>query len=126
MQKEGKSCCLSETREILLTADTMDAYIALFGLNDQNVAMIEQECSVSIALRGNHLMIQGDAANLPVAEKALRILFDLRGQLRSVGFHILCKLRRNIPDILRNIDIAESLHIFRRQIRRVRFNHDAV
>ena len=77
MQKEGKSCCLSETREILLTADTMDAYIALFGLNDQNVAMIEQECSVSIALRGNHLMIQGDAANLPVAEKALRILFDL-------------------------------------------------
>ena len=30
----------------------MDAYMSLFGLNDQNVALIEQECGVSIALRG--------------------------------------------------------------------------
>ena len=60
-----------------VTADTMDAYIALFGLNDQNVAMIEQECSVNIALRGEHLVIQGDSSQIPVVEKALNILFDL-------------------------------------------------
>jgi phosphate starvation-inducible PhoH-like protein len=62
---------------MILTADTMDAYIALFGLNDQNIAMIEQECSVNIALRGEHLVIQGDSSQIPVVEKALNILFDL-------------------------------------------------
>ena len=62
---------------MILTADSMDAYIALFGLNDQNIAMLEQECSVSIALRGNRLVIQGEGDHLSVAEKALRILFDL-------------------------------------------------
>ena len=72
-----KSCCLTETREMILTADSMDAYIALFGLNDQNIAMLEQECSVGIALRGNRLVIQGEGDHLSVAEKALRILFDL-------------------------------------------------
>lgn len=69
--------CLADTREIVLTADTMDAYIALFGLNDQNIAMIEQECSVSIALRGNHLVIQGDEDHLSVAEQTLQMLFDM-------------------------------------------------
>ena len=74
---EGKSCCLTETREMILNADTMDAYITLFGLNDQNIAMIEQECSVNVALRGNRLVIQGDTDHLSVAEKALHILFDM-------------------------------------------------
>lgn len=60
-----------------MSADTMDAYISLFGLNDQNIAMIEQECSVSIALRGNHLSIQGDEEHLCIAEKAIRILLDM-------------------------------------------------
>ena len=69
--------CLADTREIVLTADTMDAYIALFGLNDQNIAMIEQECSVNISLRGNHLVIQGDEDHLSVAEQTLQILFDM-------------------------------------------------
>ena len=44
---------MTDTREIVLTADTMDAYIALFGLNDRNVSMIEQECSVHIALQSS-------------------------------------------------------------------------
>ena len=34
---------MTETREMILNADTMDAYITLFGLNDQNIAMIEQD-----------------------------------------------------------------------------------
>ena len=75
---------MTETREIVLSADTMDAYIALFGLNDQNIAMIEQECSVSIALRGNCLVIQGDGPQLAVAEKAIRILFDMINRNESV------------------------------------------
>lgn len=68
---------MTESREIVLTADTMDAYIALFGLNDQNISVIEQECSVHIALRGNHLVIQGDPDRLAFAEKTVQILFDM-------------------------------------------------
>lgn len=68
---------MTESREIVLTADTMDAYIALFGLNDQNISVIEQECSVDIALRGNHLVISGDPDHLSFAEKTVQILFDM-------------------------------------------------
>ena len=73
-------CCLAETREILLSSDTMDAYIALFGLNDQNIAMIEQECSVSIALRENHLVLHGSEENIHIAEKAIKVLLDMIGR----------------------------------------------
>jgi phosphate starvation-inducible PhoH-like protein len=68
---------LTDTREIVLTADTMDAYIALFGLNDRNISMIEQECSVHIALRGNQLQIQGEAEHLRIAEETIHILFGM-------------------------------------------------
>ena len=68
---------MTDTREIVLTADTMDAYIALFGLNDRNISVIEQECSVHIALRGNHLLLQGDEAHLSLAEETIRILFGM-------------------------------------------------
>ena len=75
---------MPETREIILTADTMDAYIALFGLNDQNIAMIEQECSVNITLRGNCLLIQGEEERISLAEKSVRILFDMINRNESV------------------------------------------
>ncbi len=68
---------MTETREMILTADTMDAYITLFGLNDQNIALIEQECSVNIALRGNRLVIRGSDEPLSVAEKTLTVLLDM-------------------------------------------------
>ena len=73
---------MTDTREIVLTADTMDAYIALFGLNDRNISIIEQECSVHIALRGNHLLIQGDVEHLNLAEETIRILIFFITNLR--------------------------------------------
>ena len=68
---------MTETHELVLTADTMDAYIALFGLNDQNISVLEQECSVQISLRGSRLQIRGDDEHLQLAEETLRILFDM-------------------------------------------------
>ena len=68
---------MTETREMILDADTMDAYIALFGMNDQNIAMIEQECSVCAALRGNHLVLKGDPEHLDLANQAVSILLDM-------------------------------------------------
>lgn len=76
---------MSDTREMILTADTMDAYISLFGLNDQNISLIEQECSVIVSIRGNCLQIQGnDKEHLSLAEKVISILFDLIAQNETV------------------------------------------
>ena len=75
---------MTDEREIVLTADTMDAYIALFGLNDQNISVIEQECSVHIALRGNHLIIQGEDEHLRTAEETVKILFDMINRNETV------------------------------------------
>ena len=62
----------------------MDAYIALFGLNDRNVSVIEQECSVNIALRGNHLLIQGDSEHLEIAEQTIQVLFGMISRNEAV------------------------------------------
>lgn len=50
---------MSEARKILLDMDSMDAYLSLFGMNDQHVALLEQECGVTIALRGSELYLMG-------------------------------------------------------------------
>ena len=64
-------------REIALNADSMDAYVSLFGLNDQNIALIEQECAVTVALRGNRLTIMGEEDRLDLAEQVIRTLFSM-------------------------------------------------
>ncbi|MBQ4579359.1 MAG: PhoH family protein [Clostridia bacterium] len=61
----------------------MDAYMTLFGFNDQNVALIEQECSVSISLRGAELHISGEEMDVQLAESVILKLMDMirRGDL---------------------------------------------
>ena len=68
---------MSEDIDLELSADSMDAYVALFGLNDQNVALIEQECNVSIALRNNHLVISGLDHDRIFAQKVIILLLEL-------------------------------------------------
>lgn len=55
----------------------MDAYVSLFGLNDQNVALIEQECSVSVSLRRNHLVISGREQDRILAQKVILLLLEM-------------------------------------------------
>ena len=100
---EGKFADLTDTREIVLTADTMDAYIALFGLNDRNISVIEQECSVNIALRGNHLLIQGDSDHLELAEQTIQILFGMISRNESVDrLRIRYVISMGMRTVLRN------------------------
>ena len=63
---------MTEDLELELSADSMDAYVALFGLNDQNIALIEQECAVSVALRRNHLVITGTEHDTLLARQVRR------------------------------------------------------
>ena len=55
----------------------MDAYVSLFGLNDQNIALIEQECNVSIALRRNHLVITGEERDKHLAQQVIMLLLEM-------------------------------------------------
>ena len=75
---------MTADREFELSADSMDAYVALFGLNDQNIALIEQEFNVTVALRRNHLIISGNEENLRLAEKVISVLLEMIKRNESV------------------------------------------
>lgn len=70
-------------RKIPLTLDSMDAYMSLFGLNDQNVALVEQECGVTVSLRGSELFLTGEAEDAGLAESVILKLLEMirRGDL---------------------------------------------
>ena len=55
----------------------MDAYVSLFGLNDRNIALIEQECNVTVALRRNHLVITGENNDIGIARNVILHLLEL-------------------------------------------------
>ena len=74
---------MTETRKIPLMLDSMDAYMSLFGLNDQNVALVEQECGVAVSLRGSELLLTGEAEDAGLAESVILKLLEMirRGDL---------------------------------------------
>ena len=80
---ERRTSFLTETRKIPLTLDSMDAYTSLFGLNDQNVALVEQECGVTVSLRGSELFLTGEAEDAGLAESVILKLLEMirRGDL---------------------------------------------
>lgn len=68
---------MAEDLDLEMSADSMDAYVSLFGLNDQNVALIEQECNVSVSLRRNHLVISGSEQDRILAQKVITVLLEM-------------------------------------------------
>ena len=64
--------------------DAFDTCVALFGLNDRNVKLLEESLQVSIHLRNNELHISGDKENTQIAE---RVIHELLAQLNA-GDHI--------------------------------------
>ncbi len=62
---------------LLLSLDHTDLYVTLFGMNDRNMAVLEQELNVTVSLRGNELVITGDAAVAALAERVIGKLLML-------------------------------------------------
>lgn len=56
--------------------ESMDQTMALFGLNDLNVRLIEEKLNVRVSLRGNQLHVQGDEANRQVAINVFERMLD--------------------------------------------------
>ena len=75
--EKGRNLLLTQAKKMLLSVDSMDAYMSLFGFNDQNVALIEQECGVTIALRGAELTITGEAEDTELAASVIEKLVDM-------------------------------------------------
>ncbi len=74
---------MTGTKKIPLTLDTMDAYMSLFGMNDQNVALLEMECGVHVSLRESELNITGEEEDAALAESVIVKLLEMirRGEL---------------------------------------------
>ena len=66
-----------EIFKMTLGLDSLDAYMSLFGMNDQNTALIEQECGVTISLRGADLMITGEYDNTQLAATVIDKLLQM-------------------------------------------------
>ena len=61
-----------------LSTQSMDAYLSLFGMNDQNITLVEQECRVAVSLQGNALVVSGENEDdIACAAETIRILLDL-------------------------------------------------
>ncbi len=66
-----------------LTLEHMELYMSLFGLNDRNMAALEQELDVSVSLREKELMVQGDKSQTALAEQVIQKLLEMlrRGEM---------------------------------------------
>ena len=92
------------TQILDLSTEKMEAYIALFGMNDQHIALIEQECGVSVALRGSSLIISGDDENTSVAKQTILFLLEMIRRKEIVDRvrirYVLSMIREGNTDLL--------------------------
>ena len=62
---------------MLLTLENIDAYQKLFGMNDRNMSVLEQELNVTAMLRGQDLRFSGEPENVALAEQIVERLLTL-------------------------------------------------
>ena len=72
------------SRKMPLSVESMDACMSLLGANDQHLAVLEQECGVTIALRGSELHISGDEASVELAQCVIEKLLSLLRQGEAI------------------------------------------
>ncbi|MGI6634329.1 MAG: PhoH family protein [Christensenellales bacterium] len=76
-----------ELTSLPLQIRTMDTCQAMFGMNDQNIRVLEDELRVTIHMHNGQLVAHGDAANVHMAEDILDKLQNLleRGEQVDIG-----------------------------------------
>ena len=60
-----------------LSLEHMETYRLLFGLNDRNMAALEQEMEVSVSLHGNELAVRGEKEQVQLAEQVIAKLIEM-------------------------------------------------
>ena len=59
-----------------LEVESTDAYIALFGLKDENIALIREELGVEVFVHGTQIRLSGDEEKVEIAKVALEKLLE--------------------------------------------------
>lgn len=75
---------MSPSKQLMLSVDSMDAYKSLFGLNDQNMALIEQETGVLVSLRGEELCLSGEAEQIENAARVIEKLLTMMAKGETI------------------------------------------
>ena len=65
---------MSEERTVRIPLEQGEMASSLFGMNDRNAALLEQECGVTLSLRGSELHLQGAPEDLAVAQAVVEQL----------------------------------------------------
>lgn len=103
---------------MLLSLENIDAYQKLFGMNDRNMAVLEQELSVVSALRGQELQFRGDAENVAAAETAVARLITLLQHGETVDpmriRYVVSLLREGKSDLLDQLSGSDVIAITHR------------
>ena len=103
---------------MLLSLENIDAYQKLFGMNDRNMAVLEQELSVVSALRGQELQFRGDAENVAVAETAVARLITLLQHGETVDpmriRYVVSLVREGKSDLLDQLSGSDVIAITHR------------
>lgn len=68
---------MPQNQLINLSDEGMEAYISLFGMNDRHIALIEQECNVSVRLIGSSLQISGEEQACTLAVQTIEKLLEM-------------------------------------------------
>lgn len=103
---------------MLLSLENIDAYQKLFGMNDRNMAVLEQELSVVSALRGQELQFRGDAENVAAAETAVARLITLLQHSETVDpmriRYVVSLVREGKSDLLDQLSGSDVIAITHR------------
>ena len=103
---------------MLLSLENIDAYQKLFGMNDRNMAVLEQELSVISALRGQELQFRGDAENVAAAETAVARLITLLQHGEAVDpmriRYVVSLVREGKSDLLDQLSGSDVIAITHR------------
>lgn len=103
---------------MLLSLENIDAYQKLFGMNDRNMAVLEQELSVVSALRGQELQFRGDAENVAAAETAVARLITLLQHGETVDAmrirYVVSLVREGKSDLLDQLSGSDVIAITHR------------
>ena len=69
---------------MLLKQENTRDLTGLIGINDRNLAVIEQELNVSVIILGDEIRIQGSDEDRELAEKSIRCMMDLQHRGESL------------------------------------------
>ena len=75
------------TEQLDLSAQSLESYLSLFGMNDQHIVLIEQACGVQISLHGSTLSISGEAEGCSAAGETIRQLLEMIDRKEPVDRH---------------------------------------